>query len=155
MHWLHSQQSSAISAIEQERESHGIDAFFYLVLRPAVVLNSGVCLHLYILRFSLLLLNQRGAAHTDDAMNIYAHLHFNLWTVSIRLGHNILDRKVAYDDRKRTEINIYKYCVMQISAVAIYDAIKSNLPIILAKQNNHEITKIKHAQLFNKYFANY
>lgn len=68
----------------------------HLVLSPSLILHHGLRINLHVLRFSFLLLNQRGTGHAEDAVDVDAHFHLHFGAVSIWLGNHVLDGKATW-----------------------------------------------------------
>lgn len=68
----------------------------YLVLCPAFILHHWLRVNLHVLSLSFLLLDQRGAGHAEDAVDVNAHLDLHFRAVSIWLGNHILYGKASW-----------------------------------------------------------
>lgn len=68
----------------------------YLVLCPPLILHHWLRINLHILSLSFLLLDQRGAGHAEDAVDVHSHFDLHFRAVSIWLGNHALDRKTSW-----------------------------------------------------------
>lgn len=68
----------------------------YLILCSAFILHHWLGVNLHVLSLAFLLLNQRGARHTEDAVDIDAHFDLHFRAVSVRLGNHILHCKTSW-----------------------------------------------------------
>lgn len=68
----------------------------HLVLCPAFILHHWLRVNLHVLSLSLLLLDQRGAGHAEDAVDVDAHFDLHFRAVSVRLGDHILHRETSW-----------------------------------------------------------
>ncbi len=68
----------------------------HLVLCPAFILHHRLRVNLHVLSLSFLLLDQRGAGHAEDAVDVDAHFDLHFRAVSVWLGHHILHRETSW-----------------------------------------------------------
>ena len=87
----------------------------YLILCSAFILHHWLRVNLHVLSLSFLLLDQRGARHTEDAVDVDAHFDLHFRTVSVWLRNHILYWETSWwMERKQMSVVVF------LRAVIIY-----------------------------------